>query len=185
MRRLLPAVIILTAIYATGTFGSADAQVPYVQIYFDSNLHQTTTRCTENAAYDTLHVVAHNMNADISSIEYRIHYTEWTVFLGDLLPPGAASVGDSNQGIRISYSSPLSVFAPAVVQSVRIGWACNEECPLYDYGLIVQPHPESGKVVAHRWLGGTDIEAVGMASLLCGSVDTEERTWGRIKALYR
>jgi hypothetical protein len=164
----------------------AEAQIPYVQTYFDPAWNVTERNCPDvPGALDTLYVVAHNFGAEIVSIEYLISYPGDNIsWLGDIIDETSSVEGSSPAGIRIHFSPPAPMFEPTLVQRVLFLWNCYGGCPIAGQYLIVRPHPESNKVLGVRWPDLVGVEAVGMTSSLCITLGVETRTWGGIKALY-
>lgn len=164
----------------------ASAQVPYIQVYFDSNLRQTSLYGCNQGALDTLYVVAHNFDAEIGSAEYAISYTVALNWICDTLPPDALATGNSPQGIVITYPTPLPAYSGVVLQEVLVSWNCFYDCQFNEYDLVVIPNPTTGRLGGVRASDSAFIDAVGMTDPMCGIVlPVHPTSWGAIKSLYK
>ena len=164
---------------------SLSAQVPFVAIYFDEGLSQEQKNCPGVSVLDTLYVVARNFNAFIAGIEFRVDYPSSMVWLADTgIPP--VSIGSTPTGISMGWNFPKNGFEAVVVCTPIVLWLCSKcsDLPSGYEPLRVQPHPIFGHVRATQWPTYEFIEAVGLTASICGTIDTEASTWGRVKALY-
>ncbi|MHC4060675.1 MAG: hypothetical protein ACYSR6_03555 [Planctomycetota bacterium] len=167
--------------------GSSNSQVPYVAVYFDPALQQMAANCPAaplGTVADTLYIVAHGFDMQMSAIEYQVNYPNEILYIADIVDPSHASTGTSESGITINFSPPVNAYTPVVVQQVFVFWFCDYCGGSISIPLVVQPHPTSGVVSAVRSSDGAIIEAIGMTSLICPHVPVENTTWGRIKSLY-
>ncbi|UCH84510.1 MAG: hypothetical protein JSW50_02115, partial [Candidatus Latescibacterota bacterium] len=86
-------------------------------------------------------------------------------------------------GISMGYASPLNGFSTLQVCKVYVMWNCDT-CPSTNIPMPVVKNPST------NFLGYTDFpnfvpfNAVGLTSLICATIATEESTWGKVKALY-
>lgn len=166
--------------------GAVNAQVPYVQIYFDQNFSQTGVPCpTEpvGTVQSTLYVVGHNFNCWIMAAEFAIDYSTKLTWEGDFFDTDL-HLGNSPTGVAIVWSLPKNAFGASLLMWAGVTWECdtcegNENTP-----VVVMPFPDSGLVRAIRYPDEAVITAVGMTSLICPTVPTNETTWGKVKALY-
>jgi len=175
--------------------GSAIAQVPNVQVYFDPNFTQTQAQCPGTAPFSgppvELHVVMNNWNMNVTGVDFSISYPPALVFLGDNLldPETTAKIGDSATGIAIAYGNcctqdgfqPIEVLRPLVLWGVC---DCNQP----PQPLVVGGYTPLGKTTpsAIRREDFVEFSGLGMTSLICpGAIATEQSTWGQVKALYR
>jgi len=184
MKKVLAAVVAvaLMSVFAI----QAGAQTPNVQVYFDANASQASTNCPPGPGpnFDQLVVVANNWNMFMTSIEYKIDYGPAFVFLGDIIDPGALSLGSSTTGIGITWPTPQNAFGPHVTQFVSVIWNCDD-CSSTNLEVKVSEFPVSGQLRAIRWPDNAIIQGIGMTSLVCATVATEATTWGGIKAQFR
>lgn len=165
----------------------ADAQIPYVQIYFDPNLQETLSYCPGIGVIDTFYVVAHNLGMWMSTIELSIEFPPPNVlqWIGDVFLNDPLHLGSSPTGITITWPTPQKAFDPLPFLGLAVIWLCDQ-CQPYDVWFIyARPHPYTGKLQAVRWPDYHLVEALGWESQICKVVRTEETTWGRVKALYR
>ena len=178
----LSALLVMSALASTSA-----AQTPFIAIYFDQDLETMAVRCPNQlpGSYDTWYVVAHNFNANIEAVEYKIDYPSFILHMNDLLPAGATSEGTSPWGVVISFSSPLNGYEPQLVQSSLIQWYCSRCGNLLQVPVRPLPHPTSGRLGAVRSSDGGFIDAIGWTSIICPHISPNKNsTWGHIKILY-
>ena len=176
---------------AVGLSAVSKAQVPEVQIFFDTGLQIAFADCPTapvGTVFDEIYVVANNFNMMMNAIEYRIEYPTILFFAGDyVIDSGASVTGTSPDGISITFSTPQDAFGQFVIQRVSFIWMCDY-CgyAILDTPVRVRPHPSSGKVRAVRWPDLEFVEAIGQTAWICfAGVPVHETNWGRVKALYR
>ncbi len=189
MKRILVVVFVV----AIGLFAiQANAQVPYVQIYFDDTFqisHKDCPNAPAGTVVDQIYVVAHNFDMWVSSIEYRIVYPSGSVlFLLDVIDPATQSrIGQSNTGIVITWPNPADGSGGLLCQTANFIWMCDA-CILgggnSNDQWVVVPHPDSGLLRAVRWPDNVSVTGIGMTALSCPTIPTEGATWGDIKVLY-
>jgi hypothetical protein len=186
MRKVL---IVLAAlmILSLGTSIVSAQPTPNVQVFFDQWFGKTALDACPPDAPGTvegyLYVVASNFNCWIGGIEYMIDYPPEITFDADNTQ-GGLSIGDSETGLSTAWTFPLNGFSPVLVNRVTIIYNCQLCYEGPDIEITVVPHPVSGFVRCVRWTDNAIINGVGMKSLICPTVPTEETTWGNIKALY-
>jgi hypothetical protein len=177
--------------------GSAIAQVPNVQVYFDPAHTQTQAVCPGGAPFAgppvNLYVVMNNWNMNVTGVDFSISYPPELSWLGDNLPDPLTSVliGNSPTGIAIAYANccaqdgfqAIEVLRPLVVYGV---------CECVPGGLpkpiVVGGYTPMGKTkpTAVRKEDFQEFDGLGMTSLICPDfIATEQSTWGQVKALYR
>ena len=179
MKTLLVVTAVLAAILtATGV----QAQTPTVGVFFDQAFARMDKDCPAGGGLDSAFVVASNFNAFISGIEYAVNYPTSMTWLSDYDTP-PVTIGSTPSGISEGFALPKNGFSPIVVAKVLYLWNCNG-CIVENDPIIVSPHPISGFVRATDFPNYDFINAVGMTSLVCATVPTEETSWGRIKSLY-
>jgi hypothetical protein len=179
MKTLLAVTAVIAAVtMATGV----EAQTPYVGVFFDTDFTRMDKFCPAGGGLDSAFVVANNFNAFISGIEYAINYPVSMTWLSDYDTP-PVTIGSTPTGISEGFALPQNGFFPIVVAKILFFWNCDG-CTVTDDPVIVAPHPISGFVRATDFPNYDFVYAVGMTSLVCASVPTEETSWGRIKSLY-
>jgi hypothetical protein len=180
--------------------GSAIAQVPNVQVYFDPAHTQTQANCPGGAPFSgppvELYVVMNNWNMNVTGVDFSISYPAALSWLGDNLPDPltSVSIGNSPTGIAIAYANccaqdgfqAIEVLRPLVLWGV-----CDCTPPPAGPGpqpIVVGGYTPLGKVnpTGVRKEDFQEFQGVGMTSLICpGFIATEQSTWGQVKALYR
>lgn len=188
MKRALAGVL---AVVMTGVLaGSAMAQVPNIQVYFDLSHTQTQRDCGPQGTPDSLFVVMNNWNMNVAGVDFSITYPSVMIWLGDNLPDPSTQVkiGTSPSGIAIAYANCCFQNGFQSVEVLR---------PLVLWGPCDCSSPKSVVVGGYTPLGKTqptavrkedfqEFSGVGMTSLICpGAIATEPTTWGQVKALYR
>jgi len=179
----MKAKIMMAAIIAVMLLpGLVQAQTPWVGVFFEDTLHDMQMNCPGMGIVDTVFVVAGNFNAWLSGIEYKIDYPTQLGWISDFDTP-AVTLGTTPTGISQGWGIPVNAFAPVVVTKVLVQWNCVD-CVSPDIPVDVVPHPESGFVRATDFPDYEFINGVGLRSLICSTVPTEETTWGQVKSLY-
>jgi len=175
--------------------GSAIAQVPNVQVYFDANHTQTQTNCPGGAPFSgppvELYVVMNNWNFNIQGVDFSISYPPALQWLGDILPDPDTSimVGNSPTGIAIAYANCCYQDGFQAVEVLRplVLWGVCD-CNQGPQPIVVGGNTALAKTSpsAIRREDFAEFAGVGMTSLICpGFIATEQSTWGQVKALYR
>lgn len=192
MKKALAGVL---AVAMAGVFaGSAMAQVPNVQVYFDPAHTQTQTNCPGGTPFAgppvNVYVVANNWNMTISGIDFSISYPPSLVWVGDHLtdPSTQVSIGQSPTGIAIATANccPFDGFTSVEVLRPLVIWG-NCDCAGGPQPLVVGgADPSKTGPTAVRREDFVEFPGVGMTSLICpGPIATQPTTWGQVKALYR
>jgi len=171
--------------------GSAIAQVPNVQVYFDPNYTQTQAQCGTPGSPTQLYVVMNNWNMNVTGVDFSISYPPALVWIVDALPlPEFMSViGDSPTGVAVAWANTWepSGFQPILALKPLVIWgACD--CNQGPQPLVVGGYTPANKLVptAIRREDFAEFSGLGMTSLVCpGFIATEQSTWGQVKALYR
>lgn len=175
--------------------GSAIAQVPNVQVYFDPNYTQTQSDCPGGAPFSgppvELYVVMNNWNMNVTGVDFSISYPPALQWLADNLPDldTTIEVGDSPTGIAIAYANCCAQdgFQPILVLKPIVLWGVCD-CNTGPKAIVVGGYTPLGKTSpsAVRKEDFAEFSGVGMTSLICpGFIATEPSTWGQVKALYR
>jgi hypothetical protein len=193
MKKALAGVL---AVALAGVFaGSAMAQVPNIQVYFDPAFTQTQANCPGTPPFSgppvELHVVMNNWNMNVTAVDFSIAYPSPLVWLGDIVPDPSitTTIGDSPGGIAIAYANAgfLDGYQANEVLRPLVLWG-NCDCNQGPYPIVVGGYSALGKTqpTAIRKSDFAEITGVGMTSLICaGPIATEASTWGQVKALYR
>ena len=175
--------------------GSAIAQVPNVQVYFDPAHTQTQAICPGGAPFAgppvELYVVMNNWNFNITGVDFSISYPPALQWLGDNLPDPLTmvTIGNSPTGIAIAYANCCAqdgFLAVEVLRPLVLWGVCD--CNQGPQPLVVGGYGPLGKTspTAVRKEDFEEFSGVGMTSLICpGIIATEQSTWGQVKALYR
>ena len=181
-------IVVLVAFGLSTPTKEARAQ-RFVQMYFDSKLRTTDAFCPRGPMVDTLYVVAHNFNAYITAIEYRILLPPELVWLGDI--PAASNqysfvIGNTPTGISIGWGLPQNAIESFVLNRILVFWVCEQWNCGEQHAAWVLAHPATGFLRAIRWPDSQFIYADGSVSWVCFShpVATHQTTWGAVKNLY-
>jgi hypothetical protein len=180
MKKLLAATMVLAI--GLGLGADALAQTPFVGVFFDEPLTRMDKNCPNGGGVDSAFVVARNFNAFIMGLEYSINYGPTVTWLSDYgYPP--VTIGSTPTGISEGFPLPQNGFEPIIVCKIIFLWNCDG-CTLTDDPIVVSPHPLTGFVRAVDFPNYDFINAVGMTSLICATVPTQDTSWGKIKSLY-
>ena len=196
MRKILSGITILVVLFALAS--RVTAQAPYLQVYFDDQFLYEWGYCPAapiGTVATTLYVVAHDFDAWLNAIEYRLELPPQLLFLGDVLPPGSLSIGQSPEGIAIAFPVPLNAYSPVLISTVYVLWMCNDCGPNYNTPVCFDVYPSSGYLRAVRWPDLELIYATSETALICPAgppwpicaelpIPVEQTTWGHIKAMY-
>lgn len=174
--------------------GSAIAQVPNVQVYFDPAFTQTQTDCPggpPGSVVSDWYVVMNNWNMNVTGVDFSIAYPPQVFWLSDNLPDPLtmASIGQSPTGIAIAWANCCAQdgFQPILALIPNVLWG-QCECAAGPYPVRVGGYTPTGKTQpsAVRKEDFQEFSGVGMTSLICpGQIATEQSTWGQVKSLYR
>jgi hypothetical protein len=197
MRIALSGITLLLVLSALAPI--VTAQTPYLQIYFDQGLTEESANCPPapvGTEIGTIYIVAHNFDAWLNAIEFRINYPPQMLWLGDQYGPNALNLGNTYEGIGLAWTIPFNAFVPNVIATAVFLWMCDD-CASSNMNQVIcfDVYPGSGYLRAVRW---PDLELVygqsGTAVICptCGSwvpcdqlpIPVERTTWGGVKALY-
>lgn len=173
------ATLVVTALLATVVVASA--QIPNIAVYFDEYYTQGSKDSPGALVLDTWYVVAKNANCFVTGAEFMIDYPALTMWLSDADTP-PVTIGNTASGISMGYGLPLNGYNPVLLCKVNVMWM--DGCIANNVPVTVVQNPNT------LYLGLVDfpnydlVPAVGMVSLLCATIPTEESTWGQVKALY-
>ena len=185
-------------VFATGfallflvlSVGIASAQTPFVAVYFD-HAYQVEGNppapdgdpCPGIDVVDYLYIALVNSNAFVTGVEFAVNYPPQIYWLADL-DTQPVTVGTTPTGFSMGWPTPQNGFAGAVfVCRPTFLWKCDG-CDVTDVPIIVTPHPATGFLGYTDFPGFLQFNAVGLTSLLCATVPTQDTTWGQIKSLY-
>lgn len=176
-------VVFLTLLVSIGV-ASAQTQ-PFIAVYFDQTFQtEAVDPCPGIGVFDTLYVEFVNANTFVSGVEFSINYPPELSHVSDINATGSVVLGTTWGGFSMSWSTPQNGFGGAIdVCQVIVMWNCSG-CATTDIALPVVAHPFTG------FLGYTDFPnfqlfpAVGLTSLICPTVPTQDTTWGKLKSLY-
>ncbi|MHC4326315.1 MAG: hypothetical protein ACYSUX_18750 [Planctomycetota bacterium] len=184
MRRVL--LVFLALLIASLGTSIVSAQTPNVQVFFDEYFGAThLEECPPDAPGTVtgyLYVVASNFGMWISAFEYAIDYPPQILPVVDIT--GGLDIGTSALGIATSWQYPINGYSPVLINKVMITFNCQLCYEGTNIPITVIPHPDTGFLRASRYPDYTLVNGVGMVSLICPTVPTEDTTWGTIKALY-
>lgn len=191
MKKALAGVL---AVALTGVLvGSAMAQVPNIQVYFDTAHTETQAQtCGPVGQPTNLYVVMNNWNMNVTGVDFSINYSSGLIWLGDNLPDPLTQtmIGQSPTGIAIAYANCCFLTAgdnPEVLIPLVL-WSPNCTCSGGPLAVVVGGYTPLGKTQpsAIRKEDFQEFSGLGMTSLICpGAIATEPSTWGQVKALYR
>ena len=184
MRTML---MIIAVLAVSGLFvADAAAQTTTFSVFFDDKFTQGSKDCPGSGVLDTLYVVGSGFNALVSGAEYRITYPASLTWLSDSNTPPVA-IGNSPTGISLGFPSPQNGFQAVLFHTVTVLWNCSGCGGFENGGIVVGPSLVSGASTPEwtDWPSFDLFSAVGMTSLVCATVRTEESTWGQIKSLYQ
>lgn len=172
--------------------GSAMAQVPNIQVYFDPGHSQAQATCGPAGTPTTLYVVMNNWNMNVTGVDFSINYSSGLIWAADNLPDPLTqtSIGASPTGIAIAYANCCYLAAgtnPEVLLPLVV-WSPACTCAGPPLAVVVGGYTPLGKTqpTAVRKEDFQEFGGLGMTSLICpGEIATEPSTWGQVKALYR
>lgn len=172
--------------------GSAMAQVPNVQVYFDASWSQTQANCPGGPTGPfELYVVMNNWNMNVSAVDFSISYPPALAWIGDILPDAntMAIIGASPTGVLVGWGGCCTPdgFSPILALKPFVQWGpCD--CAGGPQAIVVGGYTPLGKTTptAVRVEDFSEHAGVGMTSLICpGAIAVQSSTWGGVKALYR
>lgn len=177
-------LVFLTVVVICFSF-DAEAQTPFVQVFFDSHGMVDTRFCPPEVTQDTLSVFAVNFNMWMKAIEYMILYGPALSHVEDIFDITGPIVGNSAWGLKKTFRDPVDATVPLRVQRAGVLWFCTDCDGFLDTLVEVIPHPDNTQVRAKRDPDEVWIEAIGMSSTICPwAMPARESTWGQVKSLY-
>jgi hypothetical protein len=189
MKKALAVVLALVCIgFCTD---GAQAQVPFMQVYFDADYNDTQSQCLLPGTLSSLYLAALNLNMFYSALDFKISFPPALMWIGDspnVDPINDLVIGNSPAGMAIAYSLPKNGFQTQLLNTMAVLWTANCNCALGPQPMVVvgfEPLINPNPTVV-QWPATVQVPVVGMTSLICpGAVSTSATTWGGVKALYR
>ena len=179
------ATMVVLVLMASVVIVSAQTS-PFVAVYFDRTFQtEAQDPCPGVGVLDTLYVELVNADVFVTGVEFAVNYPPELTWLADLNTQ-PVTVGTTPNGFSMGWADPQNGFGIALdVCQVMVIWNCDG-CVNTDVPIAVVPHPTSGTgFVAFTDFPGYNLfPAVGLTSLICATVPTQETTWGQIKSLY-
>ena len=180
-------------VFATGfallflvlSVGIASAQTtPFIAVYFDRTFQiEDQNPCPGVGVVDTLYVELVNADVFVTGVEFAVNYPPEMTWMADLNTQ-PVTVGATPSGFSMGWGTPQNGFGVALdVCQVLVIWNCDG-CAVTDVPIVVTTHPSTGFIGFTDFPNFNQFPAVGMTSLICATVPTEETTWGQIKSLY-
>ena len=182
MKRVSVIALMLCLLFVAG---AANAQLPYIMVYYDDFYTIGNKDCpsgTPGTTIDSVYVVAQQINRWFSAVEYSITYPPQMTYLSEVVN-GGLSIGNTSTGIAQTWTFPLNGFQPAMINKVYFLWNCDG-CTSTNRFIIVGQHPGTGYIRGVEFGSNDLFNIVGMTSVVCGTTPVEDTTWGNIKALY-
>jgi hypothetical protein len=103
-------------------------------------------------------------------------------------------MGDPMAGHSIAFWPPLNGYYPGYNFILKMRFISHAECPMvppgpgpviWDYPLVVGPHPDSGQLIGATWPEAEIFPIIGLTSTLCPrAIASEKTSWGAIKSLF-
>lgn len=154
---------------AVATVISAPTPVGQIVVYYDENFTQLDADCP-GTVFDTLYVVAENINSQINGAAYKVNLPSVMNFVADLDTP-PIRIGNSQDGISVSWGLfPQDATGQALLQKIIVQWTCDG-CVGFDDPLTVVPHPAFGYVEVTQWPTNDVIITSGGESYVCVDSD--------------
>ena len=176
------ATMVVVALMASVVVVSAQT-TPFIAVYFDRSFQvEAQDPCPGFGVLDTLYIELVNADAFVSGVEFKVEYPPVLGWLADF-DQQPATIGTTPTGFSMGWAIPQNGLSSAVdICKVLVQWTCDG-CP-GPFEIKVVPNPFTS------FLGYTDfpdynlLPAVGMTSLICPTIPTQETTWGKVKSLY-
>ena len=165
---------------------TVSAQTPFIAVYFDNTFQTESTinpgGCPGIGTLDTLYIAMTNANVFVSGVDFAVNYPPELNWISDLwVQP--VTVGNTQSGISMGWATPQNGFGTVFICGVLVQWMCDT-CPSANIPMPVQTNPNTLFLGYTDFPNFTQFPAVGLTSLICATVATEESTWGKVKALY-
>ena len=187
--RVAATVVFALMILSVYGIGASNAQTPHIGVYFETDgwgNYSTMQKDTPaGGGLDYFYVVAMDLNVLVMGFEYSIIWPGSITYAGEAAT-GSINLGQSPfhlGGISIAYNLPQNGYNPVLLSTVTFVWN-NADCLVLDDPIQVTHNPNTGFIGYTDWPTFAKHPAVGMTSLLCATIPTEETTWGKVKSLY-
>ena len=189
---------ILALVIVGSLSGAANAQIPNITVYGDSNF-SFQPHCGPLGTTYELVVVLHNANAVVSAVDFTIHYPPifYWIFdqIGDASYTGTdktvVTIGNSQGGMAMAWHAccmPDGMQGSIVLIRPVVIWGPCDCNAFGGYVVSVGGYTPLGKTEP-SFISYPDFQehtALGMDMWICpGSMPVESATWGKVKALYR
>lgn len=163
--------------------------IPFVAVYFDQSYQvegnppaPVGDPCPGIGVPVTLYIALVNSNVWVSGVEFAVNYPPELIFLADQNTP-PVTVGQTPSGISMGFALPQNGFSALEVCQVLCLWNCDG-CAVTDSPIIVTPNPNTGFIGFTDFPNYDAFPAIGLTSLICATVPTQDTTWGKVKSLY-
>lgn len=183
------ATMVVLVLMASVVIVSAQT-TPFIAVYFDQSYQvegnppaPSGDPCPGIGVVDNLYIALVNANVFVTGVEFAVNYPPELTWLADLNTQ-PVTVGTTPNGFSMGWGTPQNGFGIALdVCQVMVIWNCDG-CTVTDSPIIVTPHPATGFIGFTDFPNFDQFPAVGLTSLICATVPTNETTWGQIKSLY-
>jgi len=177
------ATMVVVVLMASVVVVSAQTS-PFIAVYFDQSFQvEAQDPCPGIGVLDTLYVELVNADVFVTGVEFAVNYPPELTWIADF-DKQEATVGTTPVGFSMGWAVPQNGFGVAIdVCKVLVMWNCDG-CTVANSPVSVVANPFTG------FIGYTDFPnfdlfpAVGLTSLICPTVPTQDSTWGKVKSLY-
>ena len=177
------ATMVVVVLMASVVVVSAQTS-PFIAVYFDQSFQvEAQDPCPGIGVIDTLYVELVNADVFVTGVEFAVNYPPELTWIADIDKQPVVN-GTTPTGFSIGWATPQNGFGVAIdVCRVIVIWNCDG-CATTDVPVDVVANPNTG------FIGFTDFPnfnlfpAVGLTSLICPTVPTQDTTWGKVKSLY-
>jgi hypothetical protein len=141
-----------------------------------------------------IYLYLHQADYFITGIEYQLLTPSDPTHVMFSLSPSieypdnmTVNLGDPFNGHSIGYYPPFNGFVPGYNLMCTMTGMITVPCStMYDYSLVIGPHPESGELRGTYAPDNDFFPIIGLTSRLCPEAyATDETSWGAIKSLYK
>jgi hypothetical protein len=161
---------------------------PYIAVYFDQTFTTDALvpppgqSCPGIGVPGKLYLALSNANMFVTGVEFAVDYPPEIIVGGefDLQP---VTIGTTATGFSMAWANPQNGFQAVYICGVNFIWNCAN-CATTNIPITVVKHPISDVIEWVDFPGFVNHPAVGLTSLICATIPTEDTTWGKVKALY-
>lgn len=183
------ATMVVLVLMASVVVVSAQTQ-PFIAVYFDQAYQvegnppaPVGDPCPGIGVPGTLYIALVNANVFVAGVEFAVNYPPEITWVADTNTQ-PVTVGTTPTGFSMGYGTPQNGFDKAIeVCQVVFLWNCDG-CVTTDSPIIVGPNPNTGFIGYTDFPDNNLLPAVGLTSLICATVPTQDTTWGKVKSLY-